>query len=397
MKNESVAILDIRSCEVVFLLGSKGVNDTFVFYGSHTEKYDGFSLDGFYDVESFRHAVVTAVTTVRQNYKGEIGQIYIGVPSAFLNVYTKGHTVSFSKKRKIHLQDIDFLLDSGLNGLMKTGQCIRRSSMYFSLGDSRKYFTTEEVLGNATNLLQGALSYSYIDENFYVLLSSVLRDIGFSKPNFLPSSLAQALYLLPQKRREGYAFLLDIGLLTSSLSVVYGNAIVREESFDVGMGTVLVSLMETLNVEYAVAEEIMDTADISGGNVPIDTKLKWTSEHEDLSFPIYQINDSIKQGVDVLCEKIDAFFNTYYKERNTTALMVNPISITGEGALKIKGVSKHISQRLNRLTEVVAPDLPYYDKPCYSSRMALLDLALKEEEKQGWIYRFFNNFGGRKK
>ena len=47
MRNESVAILDIRSYEVTFMLGSKGVNDTFVFYGSHTEKYEGFSTEGF--------------------------------------------------------------------------------------------------------------------------------------------------------------------------------------------------------------------------------------------------------------------------------------------------------------------------------------------------------------
>ena len=42
MKNESVAILDIRSSEVSFLLGAKGVNGTFVFSGMHSEKYEGY-------------------------------------------------------------------------------------------------------------------------------------------------------------------------------------------------------------------------------------------------------------------------------------------------------------------------------------------------------------------
>ena len=68
MKNESVAILDVRSYEVTFYLGAKTVNDIFVIYDSHTEKYEGFSSEGFFDEESFRRAVVASVTSVRQNY-----------------------------------------------------------------------------------------------------------------------------------------------------------------------------------------------------------------------------------------------------------------------------------------------------------------------------------------
>ena len=41
MKNECVAVLDIRSNEVSFLLGSKGVNGTFVFSGMQSESYEG--------------------------------------------------------------------------------------------------------------------------------------------------------------------------------------------------------------------------------------------------------------------------------------------------------------------------------------------------------------------
>lgn len=56
MKNESVAVLDIRSYEVTFLIGAKGVNGTFVFRGSKSEKYEGYTTEGFLDVESFCQA-----------------------------------------------------------------------------------------------------------------------------------------------------------------------------------------------------------------------------------------------------------------------------------------------------------------------------------------------------
>lgn len=394
MRNESVAILDVRSYEIVFFLGSKGVNDTFVFSGTHTEKYDGFSSEGFFDEDNFRKAVVAAITSVRQNYDGVIGEIYVGVPSPFVTVRTKGHTLSFPSKRKISSSDIQALYESGLNDLMAEEKCIRHSAMYFTLGDNRKYFFAEDLYGVPTTLLKGALSYYFVNAQFDKVTSSVLKNLGFDTVHFLPSTLAQALYVVPESKRDGYAFLLDIGFLTSSISVVYGNGIVREKSFNCGLGTVLVSLMQALGVEYTLAEEMLKTANISGGSVP--KELTWTSEREEISFPVWKINESIKYGLDQLCEQVDAFFTAYYQEKANTLLMINPISVTGEGLGGIAGCLEHISKRLNRLTEAVYPDLPYYDKPAFSSRMSLLNMALNDRVKKSWWRRFLNKLGGRK-
>ena len=382
MRNESVAVLDIRSYEVTFFLGLKGVNDKPVFSDKRTEKYEGFSKDGFFDVASFREAVVSAITSVRQNYEGVIGKIFVGVPSAFVNVLTKGHTNAFDRKRKISQQDIEALYESGLNGLLAKERCIRQSEMYFTLGDNRKYFNQKEVYGMPTAILQGALCYYFIQDGFYDTVTALLKDLGFEDVEFLPSTLAQSLYLLNEKRREGYAFLLDIGFLTSSVSVVYGNGIVHEETFDCGVGTVLVLLMKTLGIEYTLAEEILASANVSGGTVPKD--MTWISERAEASFPVATINDIIKCGLDELCENVEKFFEKYYREKQASVFAGNPISITGEGAVRIAGASEHIASRLNRLTEVVCPDLPYFDKPSYSSKVSLLVMSLSGQKKKGW-------------
>ncbi len=395
MKNESVAILDIKSYEITFYLGSKGVNNTLVLYDSFTEKYEGFSKDGFFDEVSFRHAVVKAITCVRQNFDGIIGEIFVGVPSAFISVVTKGHTISFPSKRKISSQDIESLYESGLNDLLMQDRCIRRSAMYFTLGDNRKYFNANEVYGVPTTLLKGALCYYFVNEQFYLATKKILNDLDFKDIKFLPSTLAQALYLLPEKRREGYAFLLDVGFITSSISVVYGNGIVHEETFNCGLGTILASLMDKLDIEYTLAEEILSTANISGGGVPKD--LTWISEQGDASFSVQKINDVIKCSLDVLCENVENFFTKHYQQKQTAVFAVNPIGLTGEGISGVAGIAEHISRRLNRLTEIVYPDLPYYDKPAFSSTMALLNMALGDRKKKGWIYKIFNNIGGKKK
>ncbi len=393
MKSGCVAVLDIRSNEVSFLLGSKGVNGTFVFNGIQSEKYEGYHLDGFFDEGSFRRAVVRAISTVQQTYEGKIEEIYVGVPSPFVSVITKGHTASFHKKRKISSQDVDALYESGMNDLLTEGKCIRRSAMYFTLGDNRKYFFADDVYGVPTTMLKGALCYYFISEYFDEFIKRLLGDMGFFDVKFIPSTLAQACYLLPEKKREGYAFLLDIGFMTSSISVVYGNGIVHEESFNCGVGSVLVELMRMLNVDYPTAEELLVNANISGGTATGEYRL----EIDDKPFPVQNVNDVIKFALDVLCERVDLFLRKYYKEKTSVTLSVNPISVTGEGISAIKGAAEHISKRVGWLTETVYPDLPYYDKPICSSRISLLATALSDRMEIGWMEKILNIIGGKKK
>ncbi len=391
MKNESVAILDIRSGEVTFALGTKGVNDTFVFKDSHTEEYEGYLTEGFLDEGSFRRALSKSINAVRQNYGGVIDKVHVGIPAPFLLVATKGHTISFPSKRKLTAQDVDALYESGLSELLMGGRCIHRSAMYFSLGDNRKYFTAQSLYGIPTTLLKGALCYYFVAEGFFDGMTALLKGEGFTKIEMVPSTLAQASYLLTEKKREGYAFLLDVGFLTTSISVVYGNGIVHEESFNCGVGTIRVALMQELGVDYPTAVEILNAANISGGN--ISKEVVWSTENDNRQFSVQHINDIIKCNLDGMCEQIEEFFNRYYQDK-AVGLTANPIDVTGEGVVGIKGLAEHVSRRLNRLTEIVSPDLPYFDKPTFSSRISLLGAATYEEKSGGILQRLF---GGKRK
>ena len=95
-----------------------------------------------------------------------------------------------------------------------------------------------------------------------------------------------------------------------------------------------------------------------------------------------------------MCERVETFFSRYYKDKTSVGLTINPIGVTGEGATAIKGVAEHVARRLNRLTQIVYPDQPYFDKPMYSSRISLLNAATKEEKK---ISIFQGLFGGKRK
>ena len=58
---------------------------------------------------------------------------------------------------------------------------------------------------------------------------------------------------------------------------------------------------------------------------------------------------------------------------------LRPLLITGEGIKTVRGAAEHISGRLERKVEVIAPKIPYYDKPAFSSVLSLLDTALSDE------------------
>ena len=395
MRNESVAILDIRSHEFTFFLGSKGVNDTFVFHGSNTQPYGGFSKDGFlWEKDKLAQALTTAVNSVCKNFDGVVKEVYVGVPSAFVSVVTKGHTISFPNKRKLCAQDVNLLYESGLNELLYGKRCIARSAMYFTLGDNRKYYDVTALYGVPTTLLQGALSYYFIDDTFDETLTAILSGLSFEKITFLPDTLAQLRYLLPAKRREGYAVLLDVGVSASSVTVAYGDGIVHEETLAFGTDTIVREVAEKFRVSNDVAKEILGVANVSDGYVQAD--LLWTREQGDVSIPVHEINTAVKDVLDILCEALQTFFQKYYDGKDKTVFAVNPISITGEGVSRIAGLSQRLASRVNRLTETVCPSLPYYDKPQFSSRIALLYTALSERKKTGFLQALLNKLGGKK-
>ena len=68
--------------------------------------------------------------------------------------------------------------------------------------------------------------------------------------------------------------------------------------------------------------------------------------------------------------------------------------MTGEGVTGLRGAAEHISRRINRETEIVSPAIPYYNKPSMSSRISLLDYALRDSKKDGFLYKLINGFGG---
>lgn len=384
MGRNSVAVLDVRSTEVAVIIGERGVNNTFVLKASKTESYGGYDEEKFDDTKELADAIYRAVSAVEQMCGERIRDLYIGVPGIFGKSEPKEQTISFPKKRRIGQREIDALFASG-NRPVEGYRFMRASSMVFITADNRRVV---DPTGLYSATLSGDLTYFYCSEYFAGVMEEIFGDMKIAL-HFLPTEYAVASYLVPSETRDECAVFLDSDVVSSTLLVLRGNGVVVENTYLVGKAQIAALLIN----EFGLASYEAAAALISKAN------LYAKSDAGTMEFVYdgvtYEINadrlvELVKDGLDIICEKIGGFLD----EVSGKELECKPLYVSGEGLYEIRGGLEYMSRRISRVCELLAPDLPYYNKPSMSSRFALLDMAYEEHRKSGILYRFLNGFGG---
>ena len=382
MNHGRVAVLDIRSSEVSVIVGARGVNNTFVFNASHTESYYGYEDGKFYDADQLSDVIFRAVSAVEKTIGERIRSLYVGVPGEFVRVIPKERTVGFPRKRKISEREINALFESG-KAELKGYRFIRATSMIYITSDNRRVV---DPIGLHATSLSGLISYFYCSDYFTQTLESI-----FAKARielfYLPTQLAMANYLIPAETRDEYALLLDCGFLSSTICVVLGGGLMAQETFWVGKVHVIGSIMQAFGLSYEAAYQLAVGANLyvkDGGT----TEFESGGEHYEIDAA--KLAEAVKEGMDTVCEAISGFL----EDCSGRELDFKPLYFTGEGFADIRGAREHITNRISRVAEPLAPKLPYYNKLSMSSRVALVDMAYEDNRRRGLRYRLFNTFGG---
>ncbi len=389
MNRKSVAVLDVGSSAVTVLIGERGVNNTFVFKGVHTEKYDGFADAHFFDVKDVQRAVATALSEAERSCSDTIKELYVGVPGEFCKVVTRRYSISFQNKRKVAPYDLNALYEQGLTDVPKGYSLIRQAAVYYVTSDNRR---TIDPVGMISDSLEGYLSYFLANEGeFLEIFRNMLAEYGVRKVTFLPTSLAEALYLIPSEKRDESAILLDIGYMSMTFSVVCGNGIVYQSACSAGGGHVAAYVYGEGEdgVPFHVLEAMMAKINLSSKDAG-DSVIEYIDRENTYSFPVQELKARIKDGLDLICEVINKCLELC-KDRS---IDYKPILLTGGGITGIRGAREHLSGRLNKVVEIVAPNLPYYNKAAQSSLLSLLDMALRVKRESSFFHKFFKTIGG---
>ena len=383
MAGKSIAVLDIRSSEVAVFVGERGVNNTFVFKASKTESYGGYQDGEFYDVSDFSSAVLRALDAVQQVCGERIRSLYVGVPGEFTKVEPLEQDLGFPKKLKISNKELDQLFAMGRKPL-DGWRYMRVTSMVYVTADNRR---VADPVGLYSTGLSGVLSYFYVSEYFAGALEHVFSRRRIEL-HFLPTQFAMAAYLIPPETRDEYALFLDIGYLSSSFLVLLGNGVLAQRTFWAGEGQIAVRLMKRFSLPYEVATALLSKANLYLKRDAKNREVVYGGRSYEI--PTKEFIEEVKAGLDELCELVGSFL----EECSGKELDSKPVYVSGEGFAGIRGALEHMSKRLSCVCEQVAPDLPYYNKPSMSSRIALIDMASEDSRASGSLKRFLNIFGG---
>jgi len=385
MAQHSVAVLDVRSYQVTAVVGERGVNRTFVFKANKTEPHMGYDGEGNFLGDDFPEAARRALLSVEQTCGQKIKTLYVGVPGAFTKVLPKDHEISFPKRRKISKKETDMLFESGKEEI-EGYRPIRATSMIYVTSDNRRVV---DPTGLGSDKLFGALSYFYCQNSFAELVEKTFSGMNLTV-KFIPSEYAQAVYLIPSETRDEYALFLDTGYLSCTACLLFGNGILAQTTFWTGRGQLAERIRSAFDVPYEGAEALLNKANLyRTSNAPAE---EFYFKGRTYMIQTEKFLDVMKEGLDEICEKVDAFIEECsYKTRE---LDYKPLYITGEGLEGIRGANEHIAKRINRVCEELVPNLPYYNRASLSSRIALVDVACDDDKRNGFFYRLLNGFGG---
>ena len=383
MAGKSVAVMDVRSSEIAVFVGEMGVNRTFVFKASKTEPYGGYQDGEFFNMEEFSRAAKRALAAVEQICGKKLKTLYIGVPGEFMDVVPREQVISFPKRVKIGAKELRMLHESGAE--QRDGyRLIRVTSMIYITSDNRR---VANPIGVPSTGLSGILSYFYCSEYYIEAMERVFGNEKLTL-RYLPTDFAMAAHLLSPEQRDEYAIFLDVGYLSSTICIVLGGGVLAQRTFWVGQGQIAVRLMERFRLPYEAAVSLLTRSNLYLKQDAKDREVAFKGRYFEI--PTEELIEEIKDGLDELCEQVSEFM----EECSGRELEYNPLYVSGEGMSEIRGALEHVSRRLSRTCELLVPDLPYYNKPAMSSRIALVDMAYEDHRKGKILYRLINGFGG---
>lgn len=369
VRNASVAVLDIRSDEICAVIAEKGVNNTYIIKNKYCQPYEGYAEGKMLDNDDFVAALKCATENLYLSAGGKIKCVYVGVPAEFIELIQTDKVITYRSSQRIGARHVEEIKNFSRPQAPKDYSLCAGDALFYYLSDKRKVLNP---IGAVSDSLRARMCFYACKTGFIKSVKRAVKSLStIDEFHWIPQNRAEAFYLVPEEKKSGYSVLLDFGYISSTFSVVYGNGIAFSESFSIGVGHMAALLMEALGVPYEAACELLKKVNLNSKGRRA-TVVEVMHEGARYAFPSSSLKAIIQEGLDEVCATIETCRQSFIGKD----LSGVPIMITGEGVGVIRGMTEHISSRLVTPVETVAPLLPYYDKPVYSSLFSLLSAAL---------------------
>ncbi len=383
MLKDCVAVLDIQSSHIDVVIGEKSVNNTFIFRAKESVEYYTFFDGAFYDVKVLEEKISKLfLDLIEKNDISKITTCYVGVPGEFFKVVTTNFKITFNKPRRISYLDVKNLFDMAYEGKEDCGYTlINRTAVYYAVDGVR----CDKVLGKVGSTLLGRLSFNLVSNNYKEVVGDILTRVGVKNIKYLPVPFAESLSLFSKEERDATKILVDVGNVTTTISILSGNALLYSSSFALGGGLITAYLADKFKCDFDVAEKLKRKLNLG---LRQNTLSKYTVFEDDNEYKFDRdvANATAISVLNEIAEQCD-------KELSKCTLKI-PSDIetvfTGGGICFLRGAVEHITTTLGVFAKIAVPNQPHYKKPNCSSLISLLDIALETTRDKIFYYQGVN-------
>ncbi len=381
MTKDAVALLEIGSQKVSCVIGQRGVNGTFLIKSLSECDYEGFCDAQFFDGQSLSNAISDVLKRTAKAARTSIDKLFVSVPGEFSYAVVRESTIAFPRKKRIKKRDIGELFEP-LGRDDKYGfTTTDRHALYYTLDDNRRVYDPE---GMSSYKIAARISYVYTAKSYIKKLTNICKLSGVSNVQFISESLAESKYLFSKEERDVKRIVIDVGYLTTNVFVAYGNGVLYQNAFSYGGGYITAELIKIIDVDrqidmglkFEIAERLKRKINLGYG-INVDGNYQLTVNDEDFLLPLQKANVTVRFCLDKLAGLIDQVMRDCPLDLSINA----PIALTGGGVAYMRGATEYLSSRLEMPIQIIAPQIPYMNKPDNSACLALLSEALERNAK----------------
>ena len=385
-KSNVVTILDIGSGKIVGIAAEAiSGGNSFKINALSEIKYNGFFEGDFVDESNTRDAIIKVLKQLENQTRERIKKIFIGVPGEFCVSAIRDAEITFNAPHKISVGDVNNLFNTADNFPTNPRYSeISKSSTYFILDGSRR---ETDPLGITASKLFGLVSFQFADRRFQKFIDRILKSYNIRNIEYISSSLAQSFYLFDTKTRDNIAVLIDMGYVTTSVSVLLGDGLVYGKSISLGSGFISDDLAQVLEIDYEYADVLRRKADLT---LDFESEALYSVQGCDMQINANRTNEIIKARIEDIAEKISVCLDeSGFFSKNCTAF------ITGGGLSYLRGGLSYLASCLEMPIKYVPVASSEFDRFDLTSAYGLAAVALMENnKKRGFFNKLLSGFGG---
>ncbi|HKL94706.1 MAG TPA: cell division FtsA domain-containing protein [Clostridia bacterium] len=367
-KAQELVVLDVGSKIFSAMVATKKNQGVFYVKSYAETPYSGYENGEWFDIDELRQSAIATLESVIFKTGCKSKTLFVSIPAEFATTVTKDVAIILDRRRKVVDSDIDYLF--------KKGDTYESNSQYLPVNTSAIYFTVDDssrLLIDPRGVFAGKISarasYILAERGFVELFDSIAKSMGFSNVEYISQEWAQGLTLLEKEQRDKDCLLINIGYLSSSVSVIRGEGLLELKSFSLGGAHITANIFESFDTPFEIAEEARNKVDLNLNYSDED----YIETQDEGGFVSAEIAEVVKNSLDILIETVASAIELCKYDITSYA----PLYLTGNEIPNIRGAVNYIQDAFEKQIEVLSPRLPAYNKPHYASVVSLLTVASK--------------------